>query len=264
MNNVNFSVHVGTVVPERVRIATVPSVLIDIHPAWRDHRYFVVRDEIVIVDHNRHIVAVLPVSSGKTVGSSAGRSSSSSSWSVEEIRQVQVALKDKGYDIEVDGVLGPRTKDVLIQFQQKQGFEATGRLDSRTTVALGISSGREGGNNGGPSTTGQGGGNMRQSPDQNGNAAQHNDDNGKMNSGAANKDNSGAANKGSKEPSTTGRGDKSSNKDQNDKPSTTGQGNSRMQPSSSDQDAGQDQSAKDHMPSQQQRSGGSKSEPKNR
>jgi hypothetical protein len=60
-NNVNFSVNVGTVVPRTVHVVAVPETLIRIHPDWRGHRFFVVRDEIIIVDNDFRIIAVLPV-----------------------------------------------------------------------------------------------------------------------------------------------------------------------------------------------------------
>ncbi len=60
-NSVNFSVNVGTVVPRTVHVAEVPETLIRIHPDWRGHRFFVVRDEIIIVDSDFRIIAVLPV-----------------------------------------------------------------------------------------------------------------------------------------------------------------------------------------------------------
>ena len=61
VNNVNFSVRVGTVVPRTVRVVAVPSVLVEIHPQWRGYMYFVVGDEIIIVDRNHRIIAVLAV-----------------------------------------------------------------------------------------------------------------------------------------------------------------------------------------------------------
>jgi len=60
-NSVNFAVNVGTVVPHTVHVATVPETLVRIHPAWRGHKYFVVNDEIIIVDNDYRIIAVLPV-----------------------------------------------------------------------------------------------------------------------------------------------------------------------------------------------------------
>ena len=63
VNNVNFALSVGTAVPSSVRIVDVPSALIEINPQWRGHQYFVVRDEIIIVDRRRKIVATVPVGS---------------------------------------------------------------------------------------------------------------------------------------------------------------------------------------------------------
>ena len=59
--NVNFNVSVGTTVPTSVRVVAVPSTLIEIYPEWRGHMYFVVNDEIIIVDSNQRIVAVIAV-----------------------------------------------------------------------------------------------------------------------------------------------------------------------------------------------------------
>jgi len=36
-NNVNFSIRVGVVVPERVRVIVVPDALVEIYPDWRGH-----------------------------------------------------------------------------------------------------------------------------------------------------------------------------------------------------------------------------------
>jgi len=58
--SVNFSVSVGTVVPTSVRVVRLPAPIVEIYPAWRDYEYFVVGDEIVVVDPRDHrIVAVL-------------------------------------------------------------------------------------------------------------------------------------------------------------------------------------------------------------
>jgi hypothetical protein len=61
VSNVNFSISVGTTVPNTVHIVAVPTVLVEIHPEWRGYMYFVVGDEIIIVDRNHRIVAVLTV-----------------------------------------------------------------------------------------------------------------------------------------------------------------------------------------------------------
>jgi len=153
VNNVNFSIRVGTMVPRHVRVVEVPPVLIEIYPQWRGHRYFVVRDELIIVDRDYRIVSVLPVGTGS--GAQLDRHRGDTvvlSLSSEDIRQVQIMLRQKGFDIEVDGVMGPRTRQAITAFQRQQGLQATGEIDRSTSVALGVSVG-------GPSpdqTTGQG------------------------------------------------------------------------------------------------------------
>lgn len=61
VGSVNFSLSAGTVVPERIHVVPVPSVLVEYHPAWRGYFYFVVGDQIIIVDRRHRIVAVVPV-----------------------------------------------------------------------------------------------------------------------------------------------------------------------------------------------------------
>ncbi|MBV8509423.1 MAG: DUF1236 domain-containing protein [Xanthobacteraceae bacterium] len=62
VNNVNFALNVGTVVPQNVRFAPLPPALVEINPGWRSYEYFVVQEEIIIIDpHSRKIIAVLPV-----------------------------------------------------------------------------------------------------------------------------------------------------------------------------------------------------------
>jgi hypothetical protein len=62
VSSVNFSINVGTVVPRRVHLVTVPQVIVDVHPEWRGFMYFVYNDEVIIVDRRTHkIVAVIEV-----------------------------------------------------------------------------------------------------------------------------------------------------------------------------------------------------------
>ena len=61
VTNVNFSLNVGTSVPRTVHVVAVPAPLIEIYPEWRGHMYFVVGDEIIIVDSNHRIIAVIAV-----------------------------------------------------------------------------------------------------------------------------------------------------------------------------------------------------------
>jgi Protein of unknown function (DUF1236) len=62
VSSVNFSINVGTVVPRTVRIIEVPEVIVDVHPEWRGYRYFIVNEELVIVEPDTlRIVAVIEV-----------------------------------------------------------------------------------------------------------------------------------------------------------------------------------------------------------
>jgi hypothetical protein len=58
----DFDVRVGGVVPrDKVKFVAVPSTIVEIQPAWRGFEYFLVGDEIVIVDPaTLRIVAVIP------------------------------------------------------------------------------------------------------------------------------------------------------------------------------------------------------------
>jgi peptidoglycan hydrolase-like protein with peptidoglycan-binding domain len=121
---------------------------------------------VIVIENSRLIVSVVPTGSSRSGArlNTGGGSASALSLSEEEIRQVQMVLIQKGFDIgRPDGRLGPRTVRALTAFQRKQGFAATGRIDSQTITALGVSnaSGAQGG-----ATTGQGGAAHQQAPAQ--------------------------------------------------------------------------------------------------
>jgi hypothetical protein len=60
VDRVDFSVSVGTRVPRSVRFVRVPSRIVEIEPSWRGYDYFMVGDQIVIVDpRSMEIVAVV-------------------------------------------------------------------------------------------------------------------------------------------------------------------------------------------------------------
>ncbi|HEY2402425.1 MAG TPA: peptidoglycan-binding protein [Steroidobacteraceae bacterium] len=174
VDNVNFAVRVGTTIPDSVHLVAVPDTLIQIYPEWRDHEYFVVRDDVVIVDHSHRIVAVVPTgSSSASSGSSESAYASSRSGtagsinlSQDEIRQLQITLNERGFNVgEPDGVLGARTRAALMQFQQREGLPRSGQIDQQTMTALGINARGQQGAQGsrGPSSTGQAGGTQQPS-----------------------------------------------------------------------------------------------------
>ncbi len=157
VNDVNFALDVGTVVPESVRFVEVPQPLFAIYPQWRGDYYFVAENDIVILDSGHRIVATVPM--GTTSAQFGNGSGSAMNLSSTEIREVQTELSRAGFAVEVDGVMGPRTRDALIAFQRQKGFQATGEIDSETLGALGgKGAGTQGAAGGGnqPATTGQG------------------------------------------------------------------------------------------------------------
>jgi Protein of unknown function (DUF1236) len=62
VGKVDFSLKEGTVIPRTVKIVEIPQVIIDIHPEWRRYRYFIVNEELVIVEPDTlRIVAIIEV-----------------------------------------------------------------------------------------------------------------------------------------------------------------------------------------------------------
>ena len=59
--------------------------------------------------------------------------------SAADVKSMQVALKDKGFDPgPADGVMGPRTRAALMDYQRKEGLTPTGRWDDETAMKLGM------------------------------------------------------------------------------------------------------------------------------
>jgi DNA mismatch repair ATPase MutL len=72
LNNVNFSLSVGTVVPRDVRVRPLPAEVVEIVPQYRGYDFVLVKDEIVIVEPSSYkIVAVMPYSGRSTAAAPA-------------------------------------------------------------------------------------------------------------------------------------------------------------------------------------------------
>jgi len=54
VTNVNFSVSVGVAVPRTIEVHPVPTSIVEIVPQYRGYDFFVVRDEVVIVEPRTH------------------------------------------------------------------------------------------------------------------------------------------------------------------------------------------------------------------
>jgi hypothetical protein len=61
VRNVDFSVTVGTVIPRTVKIVVLPAVFVTVYPQYRGRKYFVYEDQIIIVDDDYKIIAVIAV-----------------------------------------------------------------------------------------------------------------------------------------------------------------------------------------------------------
>ncbi len=229
VEHVDFSVSVGTVVPSHVHLVTVPGTLVEIYPKWRGDEYFVARDEIIIVDHSRKIVAVIPTGGHRAA---AGSSTTVVNLSSDEIRQVQLVLIRKGFlNGEADGDFGPKTRDALIEFQRREGIQASGKIDRRTVSSLGLSSKIQVGGAGGPTGAGNTSSTVGQAPHQP-KAGQQNEPSNNQSNQPSNSRNS------SKQGSTTGQGNSMQPSDNAAQP----RANKSMQP-------GKDQSSHRSAPS---------------
>jgi peptidoglycan hydrolase-like protein with peptidoglycan-binding domain len=55
----------------------------------------------------------------------------------DTVREVQQTLRDRGFRVGVDGIMGPRTQAARL-FQKSENLEETGRLNPGTLAALGM------------------------------------------------------------------------------------------------------------------------------
>jgi Protein of unknown function (DUF1236) len=88
VNNVNFSLSVGTAVPRDVRFQPLPADVVEVMPQYRGYNFFVVRDDVVIVDPSTStIVDVLPRTGQSTAAAPASRRTTFSDSDREVIRK---------------------------------------------------------------------------------------------------------------------------------------------------------------------------------
>jgi peptidoglycan hydrolase-like protein with peptidoglycan-binding domain len=56
-----------------------------------------------------------------------------------DVKKVQQTLRDKGYDPgQIDGRMGPKTRDAIGQYQQAENLPVTQHVDARTAEKLGV------------------------------------------------------------------------------------------------------------------------------
>ena len=74
LTNVNFSISVGTAIPATVVLTPLPADIVTIVPQYRGYSFFVVRDEIVIVEPSTKKIVTVISRSGDTAAAPAGSS----------------------------------------------------------------------------------------------------------------------------------------------------------------------------------------------
>jgi hypothetical protein len=95
LTNINFSLSVGTAVPRDIRLQPLPPDVVQVVPQYRGYNFFVVRDEIVIVDPSSfQIVTVLPRSGGSAAAAPA-RSQSKVSFTDKDRDVVRKHVKTR-------------------------------------------------------------------------------------------------------------------------------------------------------------------------
>jgi hypothetical protein len=74
LTNVNFSIAIGTQVPRSVQLRALPSDLVTFVPDYRGYSYFVVEEQIMIVEPASHeIVAIVPYAGAAPAPSSVAK-----------------------------------------------------------------------------------------------------------------------------------------------------------------------------------------------
>jgi Protein of unknown function (DUF1236) len=66
VNQINFSISVGTRVPRSVHLVALPATVISLVPQYRSYQYFVANDEICIVEPSTYEIVEVISASGKT------------------------------------------------------------------------------------------------------------------------------------------------------------------------------------------------------
>jgi len=95
--NVNISVSVGTRVPRSVRLVALPAEVISIVPQYRSYRYFVVNDEICIVEPSSYEIVEVITTSGRTAGAE-NRGGGMSLTLTEEEKEIILSEVDMASD----------------------------------------------------------------------------------------------------------------------------------------------------------------------
>ncbi|CAN7759091.1 DUF1236 domain-containing protein [Bradyrhizobium sp. LjRoot220] len=96
VTNVNFSLSVGTAVPRDIRLQPLPADVVQVVPQYRGYNFFVVRNEIVIVNPSTYqIVTIMPRSGGSTAAAPPARSQSKAAFTDKDRDAVRKHVKTR-------------------------------------------------------------------------------------------------------------------------------------------------------------------------
>jgi hypothetical protein len=123
VNNVNFSINVGTRVPRDFNLHVLPQDIVTIVPAYRGYRYFIVEERVVIVHPSRYeIVEIIEVDGGPRRG---GTVSASFDLSRDQITLILDRLPDRRRaDVRVDLALGAEVPSSVELYEFPQDIVA--------------------------------------------------------------------------------------------------------------------------------------------
>jgi peptidoglycan hydrolase-like protein with peptidoglycan-binding domain len=77
---------------------------------------------------------------------SMGRAAAASAFDHDDVNKVQQSLSDKGlYHGQIDGLMGPQTRQAIREYQKSENLPVTSRLDTETAGKLGVGPESEGG-----------------------------------------------------------------------------------------------------------------------
>jgi hypothetical protein len=96
VTNVSFSVSVGSAVTDEVRLYDVPADVVRIVPQYRGYRYFVVQDEIVIVEPRTKKIVEVIHKSGRNSASTSKTSKGSVKLSSEQRKTLRSGVETTG------------------------------------------------------------------------------------------------------------------------------------------------------------------------
>jgi hypothetical protein len=119
VTNVNFSISIGTSVPERVRARRLPDEIVVVVPEYRGYDYIVVEDDIVIIEpRTRKIVVTIPRHGGTHTVGAATTTTTTITLSPDQRKTLhEIVLREnvRPVDAKMEIVVGrelPRTVEV--------------------------------------------------------------------------------------------------------------------------------------------------------